>query len=386
MKFTGLLVAVTLVSSLMTSAPAGAQTGFFCEGQPATLVGSEGDDVLIGTRGVDVIVALGGDDVIRSRAGDDLICAGDGDDLVWGNNGADLIFGGAGEDVLRGNRGKDAIFGGADGDEIRGGKHDDVVRGGAGNDRLRGGNGVDYLDGDSGQDALFGDMGRDFLHSYAADEVDGGEGSDTVLSDGVVIEGDPHHHQFSEPAGFVRPSLGAPDNSVPACSQQALYDHFVDYEPTGLLEDQLLLLLNEARAFCGLQPLAFDPTIGELAEGWSDQLQRSRASGEADWLRHTTRDYRSENGVSGENLAWTVSQRTPRIHTLLIASGGHFCNFMNPQHARVGIGVTSLEPNDGSGLIATFMFAGYRPLERPFSLHPVHALEYDDTPVFCQYT
>ena len=53
-----------------------------CLGEPATIVGTDGNDMIAGTDGDDVIVGLGGDDVIRSGGSSDtdLICGGDGND------------------------------------------------------------------------------------------------------------------------------------------------------------------------------------------------------------------------------------------------------------------------------------------------------------------
>jgi Ca2+-binding RTX toxin-like protein len=42
-----------------------------CDGHPATIVGTSGDDTLIGTPGRDVIAPRGGDDVVRGRGGND---------------------------------------------------------------------------------------------------------------------------------------------------------------------------------------------------------------------------------------------------------------------------------------------------------------------------
>ncbi len=96
-----------------------------CFGQPATLVGTEGDDTLVGTSGVDVIVGLGGNDFIKGRGGNDLLC------------------GGAGDDELRGDSGADQLDGGSDNDVLRGGNDDDVLEGGSGNDNCRGDGGSD---------------------------------------------------------------------------------------------------------------------------------------------------------------------------------------------------------------------------------------------------
>ena len=43
-----------------------------CAGLPATIVGTDGSDILFGTSGADVIVALGGNDIIFARGGDPL--------------------------------------------------------------------------------------------------------------------------------------------------------------------------------------------------------------------------------------------------------------------------------------------------------------------------
>src|SRR6476646_7965466 len=93
--------------------------------EPATLAGTNGDDVLTGTPGPDVIVALGGDDSVRGLGGGDIVCAGDGRDRIEGGPGCDRIWGGHGDDVILaggcpgqfgelgiGGRGEDRICGG----------------------------------------------------------------------------------------------------------------------------------------------------------------------------------------------------------------------------------------------------------------------------------
>ncbi len=64
-----------LVSSAMFVAPLPA-TAQLCDGLPATIVGSAGDDELVGTSGNDVIAGLAGNDRIVGGGGDDLICEG----------------------------------------------------------------------------------------------------------------------------------------------------------------------------------------------------------------------------------------------------------------------------------------------------------------------
>ena len=71
-----------------------------CDGKPATIVGTEGDDDLRGTDGDDVIVGLGGDDLIKGRGGNDTLC---------GNAGKDRLVGGPGDDVIEGGAGYDRV-------------------------------------------------------------------------------------------------------------------------------------------------------------------------------------------------------------------------------------------------------------------------------------
>ena len=57
---------------------------------PATIVGTEGNDVLRGTNGRDVIAGLGGNDVILARDGDDVVCGGMGNDVIHVDGGIGL--------------------------------------------------------------------------------------------------------------------------------------------------------------------------------------------------------------------------------------------------------------------------------------------------------
>ena len=121
-----------------------------CHGATATVIGTQGGDVLSGTSGPDVILALGGNDTIRSGSGRDLICAGAGADLVAAGSAADRAYGGAGADRLLGGGGPDLISAGRGGDLLRGGRGDDRLRGGAGFDRCSGGAGRDSVRGCEG--------------------------------------------------------------------------------------------------------------------------------------------------------------------------------------------------------------------------------------------
>ncbi len=138
-----------------------------CRGRKATIVGTNGSDVLRGTPGRDVFWGGPGNDVIYGALGNDLICGGAGDDLVHGGRGNDIIDGGPGADRLFGDLGDDKLQGGpGDHDEVSGGLGIDTVSGGPGNE--------DLVRGDYGYDRMDGGPGKGDTASYAT--AVGGEG------------------------------------------------------------------------------------------------------------------------------------------------------------------------------------------------------------------
>lgn len=164
----------------------GAAPRLRCQGKPATVQGTNGDDVLKAGK---VTVAGDGDDVINVNDGS-LVCAGKGDDsLRPGSNPArGTFFAGSGDDQIEkgmdgrayGGGGNDVIragaylepFGGPGDDQIDAGRGAQVLVGGEGNDILKGGDGDDRLLGDGGRDRLFGEEGTD--------ELIGGSGQDQL--------------------------------------------------------------------------------------------------------------------------------------------------------------------------------------------------------------
>ena len=140
----GLVAAAVAVVTVLATAPAAAQATPTCDGLPATIIGTDGDDVLDGTNGNDVIVGLGGNDLIRGLDGRDRICGGDGRDRIFGGRQADRIFGGDGLDRLNGEAGRDFLDGGRGNDRLIGGGGDDTLLGARGNrDTLVGRSGND---------------------------------------------------------------------------------------------------------------------------------------------------------------------------------------------------------------------------------------------------
>jgi len=164
-----------------------------CNGVPATIVGTPGDDTIEGTNGDDVIVTFGGNDVVDGKDGDDIICLGDGADVGKGGGGQDQIYGGAGADKLRGQKGGDTLDGGRGGDTLIGGSGRDTLHGGSGKDDLKGGSGSDVLEGDGGEDTLTGGGGADTLRGGGDDDTLSGGGKGDTLKGGSgddVIDGD----------------------------------------------------------------------------------------------------------------------------------------------------------------------------------------------------
>lgn len=133
------LAAVTVVG---VAAPAEAATRT-CFGVKATIVGTDGDDVIRGTAGPDVIVALRGKDRVLGRGGEDTVCAGVGADEILGGGGADALSGGHGDDRSFGGDGRDGFFGGMGDDQHFGGSGDDSFPSEPGDEQVVGGPGGD---------------------------------------------------------------------------------------------------------------------------------------------------------------------------------------------------------------------------------------------------
>jgi len=154
-----------------------------CFGEPATIVGTEGDDTLIGQSGVA--------DVIWGGGGDDHISGGDfyGDDEIPGD-APDLLCGGSGNDVVYGSPGDDHLSGGAGDDRVKGWNGDDVELGNRGSDRV----GTDsFADSDSSNDVTRGGWGRDLvIGGWGQDQLYGGPGGDGAMDtecDATVLNG-----------------------------------------------------------------------------------------------------------------------------------------------------------------------------------------------------
>jgi len=114
--------------------PTPTPTPITCDGLPATIFGTAGNDTLTGTSGPDVISGLGGNDTIKGQGGDDTICGEGGKDRIYGGSGKDNLFGGSGNDRIYGGPGKDGLYGGRGRDSLDGGSGRDFCNGGSGRD------------------------------------------------------------------------------------------------------------------------------------------------------------------------------------------------------------------------------------------------------------
>jgi predicted extracellular nuclease len=148
-----------------------------CNGLPATIVGTPGDDVIYGTNGADIIVGLGGNDTIYGGNGNDVICGDSGNDTLYGGNGNDTLLGSVGNDTLNGANGNDTLSGGDGDDALAGGGGNDSLNGGANTDALVGNNGDDTLTGGTGSDSFSGGNGNDTNTDFNAGEGDSSNGT-----------------------------------------------------------------------------------------------------------------------------------------------------------------------------------------------------------------
>lgn len=83
-----------------------------CDGEVATILGTDKRNRIQGTSNRDVIVTGAGNDVVNAGGGKDLVCGGTGNDTLRGEGGSDTLRGEAGDDTLVGGSGTDTLVGG----------------------------------------------------------------------------------------------------------------------------------------------------------------------------------------------------------------------------------------------------------------------------------
>ena len=85
---------------------------YMCNGQVATIVGTDAGEPVNGTSAADVILARGGNDTITSLVLNDVVCGGAGNDSIDGGAGSDTLYGNSGDDTINGAGGTDVCNGG----------------------------------------------------------------------------------------------------------------------------------------------------------------------------------------------------------------------------------------------------------------------------------
>ena len=189
LKKPSMIFCMMTVAAMAAPATAGAE-GPECFGQPPTMIGTPGNDVLIGEENTaDVIMGLGGNDLIRGSS-----------DINGVTAPGDRLCGGSGNDYIRGGVGEDRIQGGRNADDVDGSfGYDVITQGGPGSDsvedcdseytggvrQIRGGPGDDYLCVDVDRFRMYGERGNDELVDLTCSsegEMFGGPGTDHLES------------------------------------------------------------------------------------------------------------------------------------------------------------------------------------------------------------
>jgi len=121
-------------------------------------------------------------------------------------------------------------------------------------------------------------------------------------------------------------------------------------------EEEMLALVNEARAREGLRPLTVDPEMRAVARAHSQDMWERQYFSHEDLDGGTPFDRMRAGDVSfrtaGENLA--LAPTTAIAHRGLMNSPGHRRNIMDPAFGRIGIGVIDGGPH---GKMFTQVFA-----------------------------
>jgi len=160
-----------------------------------SLIGTSYDDTITGDSGDNILAGDPGNDTLDGAAGKDtadysFVDGGVTVDLrvttaqsVGGGQGSDTLIsienliGSYYDDILTGNSGDNVITGSGGNDTLNGEAGNDALSGDAGDDTLAPGTGNDAVDAGDGNDVISFAGGQ----LNAADKIDGGTGTDTVL-------------------------------------------------------------------------------------------------------------------------------------------------------------------------------------------------------------
>lgn len=106
-----------------------------------------------------------------------------------------------------------------------------------------------------------------------------------------------------------------------------------EIDPLGA-EHEFVGRLNDLRAEHGLNPLAVDPALTEIARDWATQMA---GANQISHRRNLTAVAPSNWLVLGENVG--AGPAVTPVHDALVASPTHYANLVNPRFRQVGVGV-----------------------------------------------
>ena len=159
---------------------------------------------------------------ITGAAGNDSLEGGAGADTINGGTGNDTIDGGAGNDSITDMSGSNNATGGAGNDTIVTGDSNDTIDAGANNDHVTAGGGGDTITSGGGNDTLLGGAGSDTFTMGANfdfdDQIDGGDGTDTLSADALTASGD---IKFLQVTNVETLTLGTGRSDIGARAQAA---------------------------------------------------------------------------------------------------------------------------------------------------------------------
>jgi Ca2+-binding RTX toxin-like protein len=209
---------------------------------PATLFGTDCDDIIVSAPGIEKIEAGAGDDTIYASAVDlpvevpgIVVNGGPGADVIYGHlpTASDEPTGGSSTATISLESCPQACFKGLDNDVFNGDTGPDIVFGERGNDELHGGGGNDLLYGGIGDDFVTGDAASDMVAGgFGADRVEGNAGDDLLRGDGgadtiveVANEGtqDTLSYATGVAPGFTKSVPGGPYPNFPGSSERGVY-------------------------------------------------------------------------------------------------------------------------------------------------------------------
>lgn len=156
-------------------------------------------------KGFENVTTNHGNDTLIGDSANNILDSGSGNDTLRGGNGNDTLNAGSGNDILEGGAGADSLDGGADEDTVDYSSETNAVTvnlttgtatdGGGSNDTLTniekvlGSNSGDNLTASSTiANVLEGNGGNDTLTGFAADQLIGGAGDDTLNIDLAALQ------------------------------------------------------------------------------------------------------------------------------------------------------------------------------------------------------